>query len=171
MYTQVHLKTALFSTSHSSSDIFWNIADTFCLCSVKTRHPSALGNFGEIMNATKGKKIVMFLDYDGTLAPIVQDPDRAFMTDEVCSVYIELSGNFSVISLTLSTFIFTFKLLTRLVIVFSFPECSVTTDEGSCKERRQIFPHSHSHGKVQRQGTFFFLLFIHVTQHNNSFLL
>ncbi|KAJ4701307.1 Trehalose 6-phosphate phosphatase [Melia azedarach] len=48
-----------------------------------TRHPSALGNFGEIMNATKGKKIVMFLDYDGTLAPIVQDPDRAFMTDEM----------------------------------------------------------------------------------------
>lgn len=27
----------------------------------------------------------MFLDYDGTLSPIVDDPDRAFMSDEVSS--------------------------------------------------------------------------------------
>ncbi|KAH9690781.1 putative trehalose-phosphate phosphatase D [Citrus sinensis] len=47
------------------------------------RHPSALSKFEEIVNASKGKKIVMFLDYDGTLAPIVEDPDRAFMTNEM----------------------------------------------------------------------------------------
>ncbi|KAL5844256.1 hypothetical protein ACOSQ4_010214 [Xanthoceras sorbifolium] len=47
------------------------------------RHPSALGKFEEIVNASKGKKIVMFLDYDGTLAPIVADPDQAFMTNEM----------------------------------------------------------------------------------------
>ncbi|XP_044474911.1 probable trehalose-phosphate phosphatase D [Mangifera indica] len=46
-------------------------------------HPSALSEFEEIVNASKGKKIVMFLDYDGTLAPIVEDPDRAFMTSEM----------------------------------------------------------------------------------------
>ncbi|KAI7752938.1 hypothetical protein M8C21_014278 [Ambrosia artemisiifolia] len=45
------------------------------------RHPSALDMFGEIMNASKGKQIVMFLDYDGTLSPIVDDPDRAYMSD------------------------------------------------------------------------------------------
>jgi trehalose 6-phosphate phosphatase len=32
-----------------------------------------------------GKQIVMFLDYDGTLSPIVEDPDRAFMTKDVSS--------------------------------------------------------------------------------------
>ncbi|KNA21869.1 hypothetical protein SOVF_039240 [Spinacia oleracea] len=46
-------------------------------------HPSALEMFEEIAKSSKGKKIVMFLDYDGTLSPIVQDPDRAFMSDEM----------------------------------------------------------------------------------------
>ncbi|CAL9101491.1 unnamed protein product [Musa textilis] len=45
------------------------------------RHPSALTKFEQIMSASKGKQIVMFLDYDGTLSPIVEDPDSAFMTD------------------------------------------------------------------------------------------
>ncbi|XP_010261265.1 PREDICTED: probable trehalose-phosphate phosphatase J [Nelumbo nucifera] len=43
-------------------------------------HPSALNMFEQIMSASKGKQIVMFLDYDGTLSPIVDDPDRAFMS-------------------------------------------------------------------------------------------
>ncbi|CAA6675152.1 unnamed protein product [Spirodela intermedia] len=43
-------------------------------------HPSALGMFEEIVSLSKGKKIVMFLDYDGTLSPIVDDPDRAYMS-------------------------------------------------------------------------------------------
>ncbi|XP_062149316.1 LOW QUALITY PROTEIN: probable trehalose-phosphate phosphatase J [Alnus glutinosa] len=44
------------------------------------RHPSALDMFEEIIDASKGKQIVMFLDYDGTLSPIVDDPDRAIMS-------------------------------------------------------------------------------------------
>nr|AFK44169.1 unknown [Lotus japonicus] len=47
------------------------------------RHPSALDMFEQIMDAANGKQIVMFLDYDGTLSPIVQDPDRAFMSDSM----------------------------------------------------------------------------------------
>jgi trehalose 6-phosphate phosphatase len=47
------------------------------------RHPSALSKFEQIVAASKGKKIVMFLDYDGTLSPIVDDPDSAFMSDTV----------------------------------------------------------------------------------------
>lgn len=39
--------------------------------------------FDQITKASKGKPIVMFLDYDGTLSPIVNDPDRAFMSDAV----------------------------------------------------------------------------------------
>lgn len=49
------------------------------------RHPSALNMFEQIIEASKGKQIVMFLDYDGTLSPIVDDPDRAFMSDAVSS--------------------------------------------------------------------------------------
>ncbi|PKU72419.1 probable trehalose-phosphate phosphatase 6 [Dendrobium catenatum] len=44
-------------------------------------HPSALSMFDEITKALIGKQVVMFLDYDGTLSPIVDDPDRAFMSD------------------------------------------------------------------------------------------
>ncbi|KAJ8762686.1 hypothetical protein K2173_011166 [Erythroxylum novogranatense] len=46
-------------------------------------HPSALNMFEQIASASKEKQIVMFLDYDGTLSPIVEDPDRAFMTNEM----------------------------------------------------------------------------------------
>ncbi|KAM5575763.1 putative trehalose-phosphate phosphatase D [Rosa sericea] len=47
------------------------------------RHPSAMSMFEQITNASKGKQIIMFLDYDGTLSPIVEDPDRAFMSNEM----------------------------------------------------------------------------------------
>ncbi|KAI4382062.1 hypothetical protein MLD38_008070 [Melastoma candidum] len=46
-------------------------------------HPSALDMFEQIIDASRGKQIVMFLDYDGTLSPIVDDPDRAFMSDKM----------------------------------------------------------------------------------------
>ncbi|PPD84547.1 hypothetical protein GOBAR_DD18516 [Gossypium barbadense] len=46
-------------------------------------HPSALSMFEQIVAASKGKQIVMFLDYDGTLSPIVEDPDQAFMPKEM----------------------------------------------------------------------------------------
>nr|BAD25928.1 putative trehalose-phosphatase B [Oryza sativa Japonica Group]BAD25985.1 putative trehalose-phosphatase B [Oryza sativa Japonica Group] len=48
---------------------------------VQARHPSALGEFEKVVAASKGKQIVMFLDYDGTLSPIVDDPDAAFMSE------------------------------------------------------------------------------------------
>lgn len=47
------------------------------------KHPSALDEFKKIMTATKNKKIVVFLDYDGTLSDIVDDPDKAFITEMV----------------------------------------------------------------------------------------
>jgi len=47
------------------------------------------------MSKAEGKKIAVFLDYDGTLSPIVSDPDIAYMTDEVsnpfcCGLHIRL---------------------------------------------------------------------------------
>ncbi|KAK7264403.1 hypothetical protein RJT34_32012 [Clitoria ternatea] len=46
-------------------------------------YPSALDSFEKITNLAKDKKIAMFLDYDGTLSPIVDDPDRAFMSESM----------------------------------------------------------------------------------------
>jgi len=50
------------------------------------KHPSALAGFESVLAAAKGKQVVMFLDYDGTLSPIVKDPDTAVMTEEVSYV-------------------------------------------------------------------------------------
>ncbi|GAB2265395.1 hypothetical protein Dimus_000455 [Dionaea muscipula] len=47
------------------------------------KYPSALKSFEHIAHFEKGKKLALFLDYDGTLSPIVDNPDRAFMSDEV----------------------------------------------------------------------------------------
>ncbi|XP_061357785.1 probable trehalose-phosphate phosphatase F [Gastrolobium bilobum] len=44
-------------------------------------YPSAIDSFGKIIDRAKNKKIAMFLDYDGTLSPIVDDPDCAFMSE------------------------------------------------------------------------------------------
>ncbi|XP_069151189.1 trehalose-phosphate phosphatase A isoform X2 [Solanum lycopersicum] len=44
------------------------------------KYPSALSSFEQITNYAKGKRLALFLDYDGTLSPIVDDPDRAFMS-------------------------------------------------------------------------------------------
>ncbi|KAG9153095.1 hypothetical protein Leryth_012358 [Lithospermum erythrorhizon] len=57
-------------------------------------HPSALSMFKEIIHASKGKQIVMFLDYDGTLSPIVEDPDRAFMANEMRQAVRDVSKYF-----------------------------------------------------------------------------
>ncbi|KAI4332664.1 hypothetical protein L6164_017554 [Bauhinia variegata] len=47
------------------------------------RYPSALTSFEQMTNHAKGKKIALFLDYDGTLSPIVDDPDSALMCDNM----------------------------------------------------------------------------------------
>ncbi|GMY30073.1 probable trehalose-phosphate phosphatase F [Fagus crenata] len=49
------------------------------------KYPSALNSFEKISNYAKNKKMAIFLDYDGTLSPIVDDPDRAIMSNEMRS--------------------------------------------------------------------------------------
>ncbi|EXB62198.1 Trehalose-phosphate phosphatase [Morus notabilis] len=55
------------------------------------KHPSALNNFEEMMSEAEGKEVVVFLDYDGTLSQIVEEPDQAFMTDEMRSALGEVA--------------------------------------------------------------------------------
>ncbi|KAK4723168.1 hypothetical protein R3W88_013401 [Solanum pinnatisectum] len=57
-------------------------------------HPCALESFEEMMKIAKGKKIVIFLDYDGTLSDIVPNPEEAFMTDKMRMVLGEVANRF-----------------------------------------------------------------------------
>ncbi|TVU39173.1 hypothetical protein EJB05_12580 [Eragrostis curvula] len=50
------------------------------------KYPSALLAFNQIVAYGKGKKIALFLDYDGTLSPIVDEPDNAIMSDQMREV-------------------------------------------------------------------------------------
>ncbi|XAR62972.1 Trehalose-phosphatase [Bertholletia excelsa] len=47
------------------------------------KHPSAIDTFEKMMSIAKGRKIVVFLDYDGTLSNIVDNPEKAFMTKKM----------------------------------------------------------------------------------------
>lgn len=42
--------------------------------------PSALDCSGEILQRIHGRTVALFLDYDGTLTPIVENPDRAVLS-------------------------------------------------------------------------------------------
>lgn len=53
--------------------------------------PSALDGIGEIAQDAKGKRVVIFLDYDGTLTPIVETPDEAILSDEMRHTLQELA--------------------------------------------------------------------------------
>ncbi|KAF5961981.1 hypothetical protein HYC85_003190 [Camellia sinensis] len=55
------------------------------------KHPSALNTFEQMMSIAKGRKIVVFLDYDGTLSNIVDNPEKAFMTNKVYD-FVELDN-------------------------------------------------------------------------------
>ncbi|KAF8109911.1 hypothetical protein N665_0089s0030 [Sinapis alba] len=59
-----------------------------------TLHPSALDMFDKIMSDAEGKRIIMFLDYDGTLSLITEDHDNAYITDEMREVVKEVALNF-----------------------------------------------------------------------------
>lgn len=52
-------------------------------CAWKAQHPSILEHFDDFTNLLQGKRLAVFLDYDGTLTPIVKDPDRAFMPEQM----------------------------------------------------------------------------------------
>jgi alpha,alpha-trehalase len=54
--------------------------------------PSALNRIGEIIRRLKGKKIALFLDYDGTLTPIVERPEQADLSPEMRAILKKLAG-------------------------------------------------------------------------------
>ncbi|KAL8141466.1 hypothetical protein V2J09_014498 [Rumex salicifolius] len=58
------------------------------------KYPSALASFEQIAEFAKGKKLALFLDYDGTLSPIVDNPESAFMTDDMRSAVRDVAKCF-----------------------------------------------------------------------------
>ena len=50
---------------------------------LQAKRPSAVDSFHEITTNWQGKTIALFLDYDGTLSPIVDNLDEAYMSSEV----------------------------------------------------------------------------------------
>ena len=54
--------------------------------------PSALGNLAEIRGRMQGRRPALFLDYDGTLAPIVDRPGDALMPEETRKILKDLVG-------------------------------------------------------------------------------
>ncbi|KAI9106506.1 hypothetical protein K1719_022034 [Acacia pycnantha] len=56
--------------------------------------PSALNVFDQIIYKSRGKKIITFLDYDGTLSPIVADPEKAFMTEKMREAVKDIARHF-----------------------------------------------------------------------------
>ena len=45
--------------------------------------PSALGALEAIRERIAGRPVMVFLDYDGTLTPIVRRPEDALLTDDM----------------------------------------------------------------------------------------
>ncbi|KAL6657563.1 hypothetical protein ACP70R_005343 [Stipagrostis hirtigluma subsp. patula] len=80
------------------------------------KHPSALAWFEAALAAAKGKQIVMFLDYDGTLSPIVEDPDRAVMSEEMRDAVRGVAAHFptAIVSGRCRDKVFNFVKLTEL---------------------------------------------------------
>ncbi|CAD6217030.1 unnamed protein product [Miscanthus lutarioriparius] len=80
------------------------------------KHPSALASFESLLAAAKGKQIVMFLDYDGTLSPIVEDPDRAIMSEEMREAVRRVAEHFptAIVSGRCRDKVFNFVKLTEL---------------------------------------------------------
>ncbi len=58
--------------------------------------PSALENFDQFTERLKNKRIAICLDYDGTLTPIVDDPQKAVLSEEMRRTLLSLADSFPV---------------------------------------------------------------------------
>ncbi|KAL6550201.1 hypothetical protein OROMI_020689 [Orobanche minor] len=77
----------------NSADVISDDTDVAYL-SWMIKYPSALDSFQTIVDRARNRKLVVFLDYDGTLSPIVDDPDRAFMSIHMRSVIKSVAEHF-----------------------------------------------------------------------------
>lgn len=57
-------------------------------------HPCVLEQFDSFLQLVRGKRLVVFLDYDGTLTPIVNDPENAKMSQEMRAAVRDVARRF-----------------------------------------------------------------------------
>lgn len=57
-------------------------------------YPDALTHFSSVLEAISGKLVAIFLDYDGTLTPIVSNPDAAFLCESTREVIRRIAALF-----------------------------------------------------------------------------
>ncbi len=60
------------------------------------RKPSILRAWSDVAEEIADKKVVVFLDYDGTLTPIVDRPEMAVLSDSMRETLVQLSHEFPV---------------------------------------------------------------------------
>ena len=53
-----------------------------------------MDTFTDLKTKLDKKIVVVFLDYDGTLSPIVRNPDEAFMSDEMRDTVRKVAATF-----------------------------------------------------------------------------
>jgi trehalose-phosphatase len=54
--------------------------------------PNALTSYGQLIGITSARESMLFLDYDGTLSPIVSDPDAARLVDGAIEALEHVAG-------------------------------------------------------------------------------
>lgn len=58
--------------------------------------PSALEEFDHIQELLAGKQVAVFLDYDGTLTPIVAHPEDALLSASMRKILIQLAARYAI---------------------------------------------------------------------------
>uniref|UniRef100_J3M085 Trehalose 6-phosphate phosphatase n=1 Tax=Oryza brachyantha TaxID=4533 RepID=J3M085_ORYBR len=86
MTTSSNRENAKMDSGSSDEDSTDNSRASIC--------PSAICSFDQIVASAQNKKIVLFLDYDGTLSPIVNDPEKAFMSPEMRATVKNVAKHF-----------------------------------------------------------------------------
>lgn len=61
---------------------------------LQAQHPNVLENFEQLESLAQGKLVTVFLDYDGTLTPIVNNPDLAYLSEATRDVVRRLAHVF-----------------------------------------------------------------------------
>lgn len=64
------------------------------LRALQDMHPCALRQLDNLLASLSRKRVVVFLDYDGTLTPIVSNPDEAKMSQRMRQVVREVGETF-----------------------------------------------------------------------------
>lgn len=123
------------------------IVGSYCVWLEK--HPSALEYFEQIASTANGKKMIIFLDYDGTLSPIVNNPDQAFMSDAMRSAVREVANCFptTIVSGRSRDKVFEFVKLNNLYYAGSHG-MDISTPSGSLKYEN----HKHQSRAINEKG-------------------